>query len=497
MKITGVRPVPLALVFSLVLAGSCSSPLDKAGGAKPPAVRTLHVLNTRGEEDIRFFQDRLATLSGGTLKLEIENKWERQKPSADADAINALRAGKADLAVVPARAWHEAGVTAFDALIAPLAIDSLALQEKVLASDLPDQMLPAVGQLGLRGIGILPSSMRRPAGITRTFTSPADFTGARIGFFPSAVAEKTLQTLGAIPVSWAAEGTSIDGLDGAETQVTAVPLYIHDMRSVTANVALWPRPNVLVATPHAYDGLSELERGWLRTSIHDAITPTTQSMLNISEELGDLCRNQQFQFVRATSEQLAALRAALHPVDTWMREDADTARYLDRITALRVGVEPNPKEEPSCAGLAHTMPAPGAATPFDGTYRGDFPADCDPSPENCGTFIYVFGHGRFAVTQENGPACTWAYGIYAVTGDTVEWLYSDGGGIAPTNSASKPGEDFFFRWSAYRDRIELTVVPGVVSWGANTRIPLRRLSTGADNSYLSRRCPPPAQALPS
>jgi TRAP-type transport system periplasmic protein len=494
MKITGVRAVPLALV--LLLAGSCASSVDKAGGAKPPAVRTLHVLNTRGEEDIKPLEDRLTTLSGGALKLDVENKWERQNPSADVDAISALRAGRADLAVVPARAWHEVGVTAFDALIAPFAIDSLALQEKVLASDLPDQMLPAVEQVGLRGIGILPSSMRRPTGITRTFTSPADFTGARIGFFPSAVAEKTLQTLGAIPVIWASEGTSIEGLDGVEAQVTAVPMYVHDMRSVTANVALWPRPNVLVATPRAYDGLSELERGWLRTSIHDAIVPTAKAMLNVGEELGDLCRNEQFQFVRATNEQLAAFQAAVRPVDTWLRENAETARYLDRITALRVGVEPYPKEEPSCAGLAHTMPAPGAATPFDGTYRVDAPADCDPSPENCGTFIYVFGHGRFAVTQENGPACTWAYGIYAVTGDTVEWLYTDGGGIAPTNALNKPGEDFFFRWSAYRDRVELTVVPGVASW-TNTRIPLRRLSTKADTSYLSRRCPPPAQALPS
>jgi TRAP-type C4-dicarboxylate transport system substrate-binding protein len=464
MEASGIRA--LALLLVLVLTASCASSVDKAGGAKPPAVHTLHVLNTRGEEDIAPFQERLSQLSGGTLKLDVEHKWERQNPSADVDAIHALQAGRAELAVVPARAWHEAGVTAFDALIAPFAIDSLALQEKVLASDLPDRMLPAVGQAGLRGIGILPSSMRRPTGITRTFTVPADFTGARIGVLPSAVAEKSLQVLGATPVRWASEGTSIDDLDGVETQVTAVPQYIHDMRSVTANVALWPRPNVVVATPRAYDGLSSRQREWLRTAVRDAIAPTVQSLLNVG-------------------------------VDTWLRQDADTARNLDRIAALRVGVAPYPNEEPSCAGVAPTPDLQVAATPFDGTYRMDTPAGCDPAPENCGTWIFTFGHGRFSITQENGSACTWGYGTYTVTGDVVEWRFVDGGGIAPTNAVNKPGEDFVFRWSAYRDRMTLSAVPGAISPGPFMITPWRRLSTKPDASYLSQRCPPPAQALPS
>lgn len=493
METSGVRALPLLLV--LVLAASCAGSVDKAGGTKPVAVRTLHLLNTRGEEDIAPFQERLGQLSGGTLKLDVENKWELQNPSADVDAIRALQAGRADLAVVPARAWHEVGVTAFDALIAPFAIDSLALQEKVLTSDLPDRMLPAVGPAGLRGIGILPGSMRRPTGITRTFTVPAEFTGARIGYFPSAVAEKTLQTLGATPVAWASEGTSIDDFDGVETQVTAVPQYIHTMRSVTANVALWPRPNILVATPRAYDSLSEQQLGWLRTSVRDAITPTVQSLLNVGEDLGILCRSPQFQFLRASDDQVAALRAAVRPVDAWLRQDADTARYLDRITAMRVGVTPYPNEEPSCAGVAPTKAAQGAATPFDGTYRMDTPTDCDPAPENCGAWILAFGHGHFAITQENGPACTWGYGTYTVTGDRVEWLFTDGGGIAPKKAMNKPGEDFVFRWSAYRDRMELSAVPGAISPNNFFLKPWRRLSTTADASYLSRRCPPPA--LPS
>src|SRR5262249_5044181 len=162
-------------------------------------------------------------------------------------------------------------------------------------------------KLGLKGLGILPGSLRRPTGITKTFTGPQDFAGARIGYFPSAVGEKTLKTLGATPVGWASEGTSVSGFDAVETQVRSVPQYVPVMRSVTANVVLWPRPNVLVATPKAYQGLTEQQRSWLHSALRYAVAPIVQSELHIDEDLGILCRNAQFGFVRATAAEISAL----------------------------------------------------------------------------------------------------------------------------------------------------------------------------------------------
>jgi TRAP-type transport system periplasmic protein len=466
----------VALVVAAVALTGCGAGRDKAGGKKPVSVRVLHVLNTRGGEEIAPFVDRLAELAGGALALDVENKWERQNPSADADAIRALQAGKADVAVVPARAWHTAGVTAFDALIAPFAIDSLALQAKVLSSDIPAKMVPAVAKVGLTGIGLLPGPLRRPTGITRSFRSPADFAGARIGYFASAVAEKTLQTLGAAPVRWAAEGTSVAGMDGVEIQVTAVPQYVHVMHSVTANVALWPRPNVLVATPRAWRSLSDQQRGWLRSAVHDAVDPTVQSLRHIDEDLGALCRSG-LQFVTATAEEVTALRTAIRPVETWLRRDPQTAHYLDDIGALRAGVTPYPDEQPNCAGFAGTTAAARARTPFDGTYGVVNHARC---PDDCGTYVFVFDRGHFASTKENGAACGSEYGTYTVNGDTVEWTLST-------------GELYVWKWSLYKDRLTLTPVspadlPGYPPW--------RRLSAQPDPSYLSKRCPPPADALP-
>ena len=81
--------------------------------------------------------------------------------------------------------------------------------------------------------------------------------------------------------------------------------------------------------------------------------------------------------------------------------------------------------------------------------------DADLEEENYGHWVYVVDRGRFAFSQENGPACTWGYGTWKVHGDTVEWLFTDGGGEAPNGAENKPGERFVFGWSRFRDTLTL------------------------------------------
>jgi TRAP-type transport system periplasmic protein len=181
---------------SLVVSG-CTSAVDKAGGEKGPPAVVLHVLNTRAGEELQPFVDKVNELSEGSLRLEVENKWHKTSLSSERDAIHATQAARTDLAVVPARAWHGVGVTSFDALIAPLTVDSLALQQKVLATTMPTDMMEGLTPLNLTGIGVLPGPMRRPAGITRSLLGPADYRGGRLGFSPSDVGDRSLRALGA------------------------------------------------------------------------------------------------------------------------------------------------------------------------------------------------------------------------------------------------------------------------------------------------------------
>ena len=125
-----------------------------------------------------------------------------------------------------------------------------------------------------------------------------------------------------------------------------------------------------------------------------------------------------------------------------------------------------------------------------GVSQGDIVA------ENYGTYTFVIDRGRFAFTQENRQACTWAYGSLTVTEDRFEQLVTDGGGIAPDGAANKPGELFTFRWSLYRGMLTLYPVKGAESPNPSLGKPWPRISATPSARFLSKRCPPPAGALP-
>jgi TRAP-type C4-dicarboxylate transport system substrate-binding protein len=506
---SGTRLVMAVAVVTLLGVAGCSGGTDKAGGRKPVPTVVLHVLYTFDPVEVRAFVDKVAELSGGALRLARDEKWGLDSTISEAETIRAVQAGGADLAIVPARAWHDLGVRSFDALIAPLAVDTMTLQAKVLSSDLPGWMLAGVTPLGLTGIGILPGPMRKPAGITRSLLGPSDYRRTTIGFNRSAVADHSLRALGATPVVSAFRGADIARFDGVEQQVASVAgnPYERTVRSITGNVNLWPRPLVVVANAKGLQRLSAEQVSWLRSAGREAVGGVAQTQLGLETEgLGQLCRRGGLHLVSATAGQIGQLRSAFEPVHAWLREDRQTSRFLDEIAALRAGgVRPFPQESLTCAGVTPagdttTSASSPPSAPFDGTYQmvtteqEARESDPNPSPENWGDWIFIFGRGRFAITQENAAACTWGYGTYVVTEQRVEWRFIDGGGIAPTGAQNKPGEDFLFGWSRYHDTMMLTPVAGAISPQNFWAKPWHRLSATPSGSYLSKRCPPPAEA---
>src|SRR4029453_6751582 len=267
-------------------------------------------------------------------------------------AIKAVQAGGADLAVIPVRAFGLVGMRSFDALIAPMEIDSMSLQQQVLSSDIATDMVSGVDSLGLKGIGILPGPMRLAAGITGPLRTPKDFSGARIAFSASAVAERSLRTLDAIPVKSGFEGADIGSFDGLEQQIQSIAgnQYDDDVKWITGNVQLWPRALAVVANADSFDSLNDAQRSWLTKAIHSAI-PSTVALQMDTEELGAMCRRGKAQIIRAPSDQLKQLRDGFAPVYEWLRGAASTARYLDQIDALKAGVTADPNDVPDCSRL--------------------------------------------------------------------------------------------------------------------------------------------------
>ena len=75
--------------------------------------------------------------------------------------------------------------------------------------------------------------------------------------------------------------------------------------------------------------------------------------------------------------------------------------------------------------------------------------------------------------------------------------FEDGGGQAPNNAANKPGEEFGFNWSLYRDVLTLTKKEGMVSPVYESQWEFQQVSTTPDRSALNQQCPPPDEAFPN
>lgn len=515
----GAKSVIAAAAAAALLTGSCTSSVDRAGGAKSGHPLVLHVLNVRSSAEVQPFVDKVTEMSSGTVRIDTVNEWKKLSTTSEIDAIHEVQAGRFDLAIVPARAWRSVGVTSFDALIAPLQIESMALQQKVLASHLTTEMLAGLAPLGLRGIGILPGPMRKPAGITRPLLAPSDYRGARIGLNRSAVADHALRALGATPVPTALDGADITSFDGIEAQASAVAGNLYDgvVHSITDNVHLWPRPLVVFGMTSTLGRLTTRQLGWLSSAVHDSIEATAAVQMSEDTELTSaMCRRGKADLIAATPAQLQQLRAAFGPVYTWLRTNPQTSRFMDRIAALRSEVTAYPQEALTCAkqprATAAATPAPAPPptatdhvrskpTPFDGTYRlvtthrDGLTTDPNVVPANWGSYVFVFDRGRFAFTQTNAFACTWGYGTYTVTGDQVAWTFLDGGGMTPDGATNEPGEHFVYGWSRYRDLVRLTTVPGAVSPAPLILHAWRLVNRTPSASYLNAQCPPPPTAL--
>jgi TRAP-type C4-dicarboxylate transport system substrate-binding protein len=497
-----------ASLAALLLVTGCSGQaggIDKAGGPVTAAPTILKMANTRGEE-AKPFLDELAKLSGGALNLSTVPGLEDATPSTEADALRAVQSGQADIAFVPTRAYPFVGVKSFDALIAPMLIDNLELQQQVINDSVAREMVDGVESAGFAGIGILPGPIRVPDGISRSLLGPASYSGARIAYSPSPVAKQSLEALGAIPVEAAFDGQDVSGYDGLELQTGAVAGNVYDgvVRSVTANVGLWPRPIGIVANAGSWAKLTDAQRGWLVQAAKDAV-PDTATLQANTEDITNMCRRNKVKIISASEDQIAQLRRAVTPVYDSLRGNQTTAAQLDRIQAIKDGLGSTESGQPiDCAALTGRTSSDSSATKslasgLDGNYtftstdKEMLAAEGDVIAENWGEWRLVLDHGRFASTQYNDQACTWNYGTYELTGTTLELTFVGGGGRGPNNAFNKPGEVFDYRVSSYHDTMKWSPVQDAVSPSQFTMKPWHRDTGKPSADYLDKRCPPPEE----
>jgi TRAP-type C4-dicarboxylate transport system substrate-binding protein len=344
--------IPLLAVA--LLAGCGSERSDRAGGDTAVKAKVLVMANAQYfPDELTAFRDAVERVSGGRLRIKLINQYgSGRKGNSEVNLIRDISAGKADLGWAATRIFDELGVAEFNPLHAPMLIESYALEEKVLTDDLVDPMLDSLGELGLRGVGILPGPMRRPFG-KDPLVALDDWAGASIGSSGGEQVGKALRSLGARrELEFSAEDTSrVDGLD---THVASVlpNRYQRSIPYLTGNVVLWARPLVVFAGPD----VSADDLAVLREAAKSAVPQVLELSRKLeSDGLSEICRSG-LQVVAASPPQIDALRAAFEPVYADLERDAAASRAVARIHELA--------QE---GGGVDTLRCPDAATAAAGT----------------------------------------------------------------------------------------------------------------------------------
>jgi TRAP-type C4-dicarboxylate transport system substrate-binding protein len=404
---TFIRWVVAAVIAAgaLVPVACSGSEADKAGGADKVEPRVLTMAVQSGVPDqMSAFAEEVSRLSEGTLEIEFSDKWRLGEPTYEAGTLEDVEAGKVDMAWVGARAFDTLGVDSFQALLAPLLVDSYDLEAKVFEEGIPDEMLKAVDELDLVGIGVLPGPMRKLLGVSRPYVAPGDLAGQVVGIQDSAVAKQTFDALGATPKPVPAEAP-LAGLDAYEQQLASIAgnSYEADAKYVTSNLNLWPRPLVIVMGDDAYESLTDAQRSALRDAAESAIPKALEASRAEDDEAVDKLCKRGLTFATASEADVAELRAAFEPVYADLGSDPETKAYLDAITSLKTEIAAS-AEAPACTA----SDSGGSATAGipEGTYettitRDDY-AYWGVEVEQTGVFTLEFNDGTVILHDPRG-----------------------------------------------------------------------------------------------
>jgi TRAP-type transport system periplasmic protein len=440
-------------VIAAVVAGGCSGDGaggDKAGGSGEPVV--LRMANTASNLEyfpaIADFVGRVRERSGGNVRIEVVDKWGRFAADGEQQVVRAVATGQVDLGHAGTRVFDTMGVTGFQALQAPMLIDSYALQRAVLEGGIPREMLQGLDRVGVVGLGVLGGGLSKPIAVKKPLLGLADWRGITFGTYKSEVQAQAIRSLGATPLE--AFGIARDqALQDGKLQAFELFLLAYQLNTyeglapyVTANVNLWPQTEVLLANPGRLAALTGQQRGWLQQAATDVAVGRADPDAQLPTSM---CKSGA-RFANASQADLAALRTAFAPVYASLEQDPKTKAFIKQIQALKQSTPAGaPLAIPAgCTGVAPAAPAAAqqqAAGDLNGTYRWTITKQDvvaskteDKSPEHLATFPWMFtmtlDDGTWTLShREAGQPYTDGADTYALEGDRLSFTWPQEGTV--------------------------------------------------------------------
>jgi TRAP-type C4-dicarboxylate transport system substrate-binding protein len=369
------------VAFVAVGCGGGGANEDKAGGSGTPV--RLRMATTYGGLDqtpaVEYFVKHVKELSGGNMRIEVVDRWGDFASNAEQQVVRDVSAGNVDLGWVGTRVFDTVGVNSFQALTAPMLIDSYALENAVIERGITTQMMKRLDDLGVVGLGVLADGLRKPVGVNGPILGPADWRGITFATLPSRGQAEAIRALRATPAQ--VFGTERQkGVEHGRIQGFEMNLWVYKSNLMwhlgpymTANVNLWPQMDVLLANPARLAALSAKRRRWLEEAGRDAATHSAALADKDAQAFGDACVSGA-RFGEASAADRAALEAAFAPVYGNLEHDPTTKAFIRRIQVLKATTAPERTLviPSACTGKAPEQPTESTgAAPSDpnGTYR--------------------------------------------------------------------------------------------------------------------------------
>jgi TRAP-type transport system periplasmic protein len=469
-----VRRAGAAVLVALSIAGCGALAGNKAGGPGPPVVLRMATMNGLPgfmPQVDPYLVNRVANLSAGNVQIDMVYHVGENTPGGEQQAVRGVAAGGYDLGVVGTRVFDTLGVNSFQALTAPMLIDSYPLERAVIGSGIPAQMMRSLDKLNVTGLGVLADGLRKPIAVRNPLLGPADWRGITFAAFRSREASEAIRALGATPSD--VSGDQLDqGLDSGAIGGFEKNLLIYRMHPdlwkrasyVTANVNLWPQTLAVIGNPGRLARLTSQQRAWLTEAVRDAAIRSTGLIDGDARLLPGLCGDG-IRFANASGADLAALQNAFAPLYAQVEQDLQTRQFITEINRLKQRTPPGPALviPGGCTG-----PAPGSSagshppgvgkgqvTPLDGVWevtytRAEFvAAHPDPSeviPENYGSFTLTLRRGHSSFTRPAAQPSPQTTATYVVRGDTITFYQGQ--------------ETWKYKWSVYRQTLTFKKLGG-------------------------------------
>ncbi len=270
--LTGISLITLIVGACGSASGPVTSPDSgaKVGGKPGPIAITVADSQPAGKPSnlpLAEFKRQVETLSGGSMTVTVlTSAVDAVTPGSDAAVIDRVKQGTFPMAVVPARAWSDAGVPSLKALQAPFLFES---DEHVAAAvddaDITKDLFSGFEGSGVTGLTLFPESLRHLFSFGEPMLSPADVKGRTIRAISSLETTAIIEALGGTAVDpigdayqQGVDDGTIQGTDSGFTLATGGKPS--STATATGNVALYAKVMTLVINSGLWAGLDDAQR---------------------------------------------------------------------------------------------------------------------------------------------------------------------------------------------------------------------------------------------